>query len=253
MDDIRRKLEKELAAQVAERGTVNDPLVDRYLAVAAGYADVEGALAVLSDLACHSSYIFNGIFSKSLNLGSPYRGNRIHSIWEQEILDIIHPLDLENKVRQELLFFHFIKKQPKSLRFTLSLHQPLRMMGKNGEYVASLHRIHYIPDRDGASLRFALCLYNPAPPSETMHAVVVDKAGGATLRLDTSAGQSILSRQETAVLRLLAQGHTSKTISVMLSISVHTVSRHRQNINAKLRVHNTTEACRLAKTLGIMT
>lgn len=37
-----------------------------------------------------------------------------------------------------------------------------------------------------------------------------------------------------------------------LSISVHTVSRHRQNILEKLRVGNATEACRVARGLGLL-
>ena len=38
----------------------------------------------------------------------------------------------------------------------------------------------------------------------------------------------------------------------MLSISIHTVSRHRQEILGKLQVKNSIEACRLAKNLRLL-
>ncbi|WP_367383126.1 MULTISPECIES: LuxR C-terminal-related transcriptional regulator [Segatella] len=41
-------------------------------------------------------------------------------------------------------------------------------------------------------------------------------------------------------------------IADRLEISKHTVDRHRQNIIAKLRVNNTTEACHKAKRLGLI-
>lgn len=51
---------------------------------------------------------------------------------------------------------------------------------------------------------------------------------------------------------MIANGMSSKEIARQLSISVHTVSRHRQNINAKLQVHNSMEAYRIARSLGIV-
>ena len=45
---------------------------------------------------------------------------------------------------------------------------------------------------------------------------------------------------------------TSKAIADRLCISVHTVSRHRQEILSKLQVGNSTEAIRIARQLGII-
>lgn len=36
------------------------------------------------------------------------------------------------------------------------------------------------------------------------------------------------------------------------TVSLHTVSRHRQNIIAKLKVHNSAEACKIARNLEIL-
>ena len=41
------------------------------------------------------------------------------------------------------------------------------------------------------------------------------------------------------------------SIAVILSISVNTVNRHRQNILEKLQVNNSIEACRIGKGLNL--
>lgn len=46
-----------------------------------------------------------------------------------------------------------------------------------------------------------------------------------------------LTSQEKQVLQLIAEGHSSKAISDILSISTHTVRSHRKNIMAKLDIH----------------
>jgi len=46
--------------------------------------------------------------------------------------------------------------------------------------------------------------------------------------------------------------HLQMSGSSMLSISVNTVSRHRQEILGKLQVKNSIEACRIAKELQLL-
>ncbi|SUP58587.1 transcriptional regulator [Vibrio vulnificus] len=50
-----------------------------------------------------------------------------------------------------------------------------------------------------------------------------------------------LSRREEAVLRLVAQGHSSKKIATLLEISYRTVETHRHNIKHKLDLNSTAE------------
>jgi len=51
----------------------------------------------------------------------------------------------------------------------------------------------------------------------------------------------IFSEREKEILRLLASGHNSKSISSILSISYHTVNTHRKNMLRKIKVKNTSE------------
>lgn len=61
-----------------------------------------------------------------------------------------------------------------------------------------------------------------------------------------------LSRREEAVLKLVAQGCSSKKIASLLSISYRTVETHRQNIKHKLDIHSTAELAKYAVQHGLL-
>ncbi|WP_172567068.1 response regulator transcription factor [Vibrio fluvialis] len=61
-----------------------------------------------------------------------------------------------------------------------------------------------------------------------------------------------LSRREEAVLKTVAQGHSSKKIASLLNISYRTVETHRQNIKHKLDIHSTAELAQYAIQHGML-
>ncbi|ELL0559059.1 response regulator transcription factor [Vibrio vulnificus] len=61
-----------------------------------------------------------------------------------------------------------------------------------------------------------------------------------------------LSRREEAVLRLVAQGHSSKKIATLLEISYRTVETHRHNIKHKLDLNSTAELAKYALERGLI-
>lgn len=61
-----------------------------------------------------------------------------------------------------------------------------------------------------------------------------------------------LSRREEAVLKLVAQGHSSKKVATILDISYRTVETHRQNIKHKLELHSTAELAKYAVEQGMI-
>jgi DNA-binding NarL/FixJ family response regulator len=63
---------------------------------------------------------------------------------------------------------------------------------------------------------------------------------------------SLLTSREQQIMRLLAQGHTSKQIAQQLSISPKTVDNHRTNIMNKLEVHSSLELVRYAARIGLI-
>ena len=81
---------------------------------------------------------------------------------------------------------------------------------------------------------------------------VIYSVTGQLIELKNKDSTQILSEREKQVLRLIHQGWTSKQIAETLTISIHTVNRHRQEILGKLQVKNSIEACRIAKDLGVL-
>lgn len=249
---IREELNLEFSRQPQKAEMADGALSEQYVRIAEGYARIESVMAVLSDLYTNKSYVVHGRFSDIVDVDKEKCLGWIPSIWEDDIFKAIHADDLEMKMRQELLFFYYISRLPKARKFTQCLMQRLRMKSRRGEWVETLHRLFYIPAPDGKTVRYALCLYGAMTANLKADAVVVDTLTGQTAELNPSAGIKILSPQETSVLKLIEEGYRSKGIADILGISLHTVSRHRQNIIAKLKVRNSVEACKIAHDLSIL-
>ena len=76
----------------------------------------------------------------------------------------------------------------------------------------------------------------------------------ASVSGDTTAGAPVdgLTRQELRILRLLARGGSSASISAELRISPHTLRNHLHRINRKLRTRNRLEAVTHAQRRGLL-
>ena len=61
-----------------------------------------------------------------------------------------------------------------------------------------------------------------------------------------------LTEREREILKLIAEGHTSREIANMLFISLKTVQGHRTKIMEKLDIHNRTELIRYAMRKGLV-
>ena len=71
--------------------------------------------------------------------------------------------------------------------------------------------------------------------------------------IPSSSKPNPLSRREEAILKLVAEGKSSKEVASMLNISYRTVETHRQNIKHKLDLHSTAELAKYAVEKGIVT
>ena len=68
----------------------------------------------------------------------------------------------------------------------------------------------------------------------------------------TNAGYSTLTPREQEVMRLIAEGLTTREVGEKLFISPKTVENHRANILNKLELHSTMELVRYAAKLGLI-
>lgn len=82
--------------------------------------------------------------------------------------------------------------------------------------------------------------------------MVINSVDGSIIGLESGNSPNILTPREKQILTLIDKGLMSKEISGRLSISINTVSRHRQEILGKLQVKNSIEACRIAKDLKLI-
>ena len=160
--------------------------------------------------------------------------------------------DLYGKYLEELRFYNFVKRLPRKQRSDYCWVSKLRMRTASGDTVWVCHRLFYVPDPFNNTLWLALCLYSPLSFDWSGGGRAVELATGQVVELGSRSNGKILTDREIQVLRLIDKGLMSKQIADTLSISVNTVSRHRQEILAKLQVKNSIEACRVAQDLGLI-
>lgn len=72
------------------------------------------------------------------------------------------------------------------------------------------------------------------------------------LRRGERVPDTMLTAREDEVLKLVAEGHSSKEIAQALTISIRTVERHRENILAKLGMRDRTQLTRYAIRAGLI-
>ena len=96
---------------------------------------------------------------------------------------------------------------------------------------------------------------------ETLHeAARAVAAGGsfltpfATALLDAGVltGQSVLSPREAAVLQMIGEGHSTKEMATVLSLSEKTVDHYRTNVMRKLDVHSIARLTQVAIRRGMV-
>lgn len=249
---VKADLGRKLLQQTFDEETQDELAAYKHLA--AGYATLENGIAVLSDLKNDRSYLYRGALAELLDMPPAAEYSEVDSIWEEEIFASVHPDDLLDKHLLELQFFNMVKDMVPSERQQYCGHDMLRMRGRTGVYLPVKHRIFYMPTGGARSLHYALCLYNLAEEpfvAEKSNHAIFNMRSGSMLPLDKGQLSAILSLRERQILRMIRDGKLSKEIADGLSISIHTVNRHRQNILEKLRVKNSIEACSLGEKLNL--
>lgn len=212
------------------------------------WAHIENALIVVSDMAAGTSHIIAGGFASNLDIGGYQQEN---SIWESKILSLMPTEERDAKYIAELRFFHYLRHLPKSKKPDYYLVSKLRFRYADGDIHDVMHRMYYIFDVNGENVRYAICIYSPLTFDFKGKSFAVNSITGIKEELTVSGNDTILTRRECQVLGMIDTGMKSADIAGQLNISIHTVSRHRQEIIGKLQVKNTHEACRIAKSMGL--
>lgn len=238
--EIRKQLSDQLLDNASKKCRLD---IEIYKQRALAYSQMEGAIGVLSDMQENKSFIYKSEAAYELGLKMEENPAEIDSIWEEEMLKKIHPDDRLKKYIHELRFFKLLDAMEEKERAAYSVVSKIRMKDKNDKYRWVKHRMFYIYSADNGRLRLALCLYNMAlTPSNVSDFMIVNTVKGEVIVKDKLDYRNILSPRELEVLKYIGEGYASKEIAALLSISINTVNRHRQNILEKLKVKNSTQA-----------
>ncbi len=242
----RRILNKLLRIQDFNGSHENMREADNYARAVAG---VENVVAVVSDMADGTSRIYDGGFGDTIGLKDYSRED---SIWETGILSMMPDTEQEEKYIAELRFSHYLRRMPRSIRKNYCLISKLRFDTVGGKSVDVMHRMYYVFDDKVENVVGAICLYGPLTFDFNGKSHAVNSLTGVAEPLTSSANNAVLSKRERQILSLIESGLKSAEIAERLNISKHTVSRHRQEILARLQVKNSIEACRLAKSMELI-
>lgn len=242
------KLDEKLRQQMDGRLDEDEELQLRF--IAKSYAMCENAIAVLSNLRTDRSHIYYGRTSDILGFESAGSYEMIDSIWEEKILNRIHPDDQRRRYLQELIYYQFVSTSHSDKAFDWYLENAMRMSDNSGKFLPARHRIFYFKGKGQRGVCYALCLFNLATKT-TKLAVMRNSLTGEERAMDIDEKQ-LLSERETTIMNMVSEGLSSKVISMRLDISKNTVDRHRQNIINKLQASNMAEACHKAKQLGLL-
>lgn len=238
--EIREQLSDKLLDNVSKKCLLN---IEIYKQRALVYSQMEGAISVLSDMQANKSYIYKSAAAAELGLSMGESPTEINTIWEEEMLKKMHPDDRLKKYIHELRFFKLLDAMEMEQRTAYSVVSKIRMKDKNEEYRWVKHRMFYIYSPYNSKLRLAFCLYNLSLSSSSApDFMIINTIKGEVVVKDKLDYKNILSPRELEVLKFVGEGYASKEIADLLSISINTVSRHRQNILEKLKVKNSTQA-----------
>lgn len=246
--DITESLDSLFSAQFVSSEESDERYLEKYLGVAATYAQMESCIAVLSDLKTRCSYIFYGGFGEMLGIAPEGSTKVLDTIWEEEILCRVSREDLDRKQIEEMKFFSFVTRHQADGHLYF-MNSSFPMTCANGDAVIARHRIFYF--HLGHAVRYALCLYN-ASASILPESTIVNMRTGEEIPLCVIDYSNLLSEREKQILRLISEGLSSKEVADRLGISVYTVSRHRQNIIAAMNVKNSSQACLIAHRAGLI-
>jgi len=171
---------------------------------------------------------------------------------------IIHPDDLSFVMDTENEAYMFYKDLPASEKKDYKLVYDFRVKNASGIYMRFMHQFIVLEqDRFGKSwlaLIVTDLIAERATNDKPQRRMINIKSGELYLfnNDDNFKSGTLLTKRETEILGLIAQGLDSVEISERLFISVNTVNNHRQNILSKTRSENTTQAILYAKRIGII-
>ena len=192
-----------------------------------------------------NSYNLNNLFGYDLNnIDTDYYNSRIH------------PDDFISLIKTGVLILKHSYKLPVSERKNYKLQNEYRILNSENKYVRIIEQFQILELDNNGNIWLALSTMDISPNQAEYNGVRsqwINIKTGKIKVVKTDISESIkLSNRENEILSFVIDGFLSKEISEKLSISLHTVNTHRQNILKKLGANTSIEAIRFARKLNLV-
>ena len=197
-----------------------------------------------------------------------YNSNNMHNLFGYDLNKIeelgtkyydsrIHPEDFLGLMKNGLSLIKHYFELPASERKDFKLQNEYRILNAKEKYIKVIEQQQVLELDSSGNLWLAISVLDISPNQEPIDAIIsqlVNVKTGETKQLELVPNQTKnieLSKREKQILSFVKEGLLSKEISNNLSISVHTVNTHRQNILKKLGANNSFEAVEYANKLRL--
>lgn len=258
MDILRKELNAIYASQELDKEVLDTTVIDSAIAQVKIFAAINNCCCVITDAAADKCYIMGGSFCKLLGVTDEQEMYiEADSSDEDEIYIRMHPEDLAEKRMLEYEYFKHVDSLPGDEKTRFKASCTIRIKDRNGDYISVSNSTQVLVPSPAGKTWLILCCYDLSPAQQPIEAGInpriVNNSTGEVIAIHTEERrQKILTEREKEILRLIQQGKPSKQIADILKISIHTVSRHRQNIISKLSVGNTVEAITAANMMRLL-
>ncbi|MFT2007886.1 LuxR C-terminal-related transcriptional regulator [Pontibacter sp. 13R65] len=173
---------------------------------------------------------------------------------------IAHPDDLQNSWRLITSIWDFIMAVPSADQVHYQFNYDFRIIKPSGNVVRVLAQNSIFQSDSKGHISHVLCIYSDIShwkKSGQQVASIVSTLSKTcyffTLQSDNAYRPlTCLSKRELEIVKLMAEGYSSKLIAEKLFISFHTVNTHRQKIMEKTHTHNTGGLVQFAVSNGLI-
>ncbi|RDC62869.1 LuxR C-terminal-related transcriptional regulator [Adhaeribacter pallidiroseus] len=160
----------------------------------------------------------------------------------------VHPDDAPHLWRLMRQVWEYLLALPAKKRFSYRFNCDYRLRKADGSYARLLEQNTLLRTNEQDSIRYLLGVCTDITnwkKAEALTATIISPQNEACQEWTTHEESEVplcndlLSKREKEVLKLIADGYSSKIIADMLRISFHTVNTHRQKIIEKTNTPNT--------------
>ena len=238
-----------LQQQNFDKSKLDYSIFEKYTPFLNKMAQVKNSAITVFDLH-KKEHIFNSYNLKNLfgydldNIDTDYYNSKIH------------PEDFVSLLKIGISVLKNSYKLPIAERKNYKLQNEYRILNSENKYIRVIEQFQTLELDEKGNFWLALSTMDISPNQEEYNGIrsqwVNTKTGEINVDHFINIKGSKLSNRENQILFFVNKGLLSKEISEKLSISVHTVNTHRQNILKKLGANSSIEAIKFAKELNLV-